>query len=197
MQRRAQLGFSLVEMLVSLALFTIIATIAVGTLLVLISGNSKVVEEQTVLTSISFALDSMTREIRTGSEYYCDDVATVTGAGVNASNTAVRDCATGEDGFSFREAGESLTGSTGSHRIAYYFENNTIMRKIEGATAVSMFGDDVKINDAKFIVTGANPLGTGTDRLQPSVTIMLEAEAANMAKSFTIQTTVVQRPLDI
>ena len=68
---RAHHGFTLVEMLVALALFSVVITIAVGALLMLISSNQRLQSEQSVMTNLSFALDSMTREIRTGAAYFC------------------------------------------------------------------------------------------------------------------------------
>jgi prepilin-type N-terminal cleavage/methylation domain-containing protein len=192
-------GFTLVEMLVSLALFTTIATMAVGTLLILINGNSRVVGEQITLTALSFALDSMTREIRTGSEYYCGSVGQVTGAGVYGSPTAVQNCTGGNVGLSFREAGESITGGNDDSRIAYYFENNRLWRKVGSQSAQEIVTNDVEITEGRFIVTGATPLGTGTDIVQPTVTILIEARASSSdaTKTFTLQSTVTQRALDL
>lgn len=198
-QTRSTHGFTLVEMLVSLALFTIVATMAVGTLLVLISGNSRVVGEQTSLTSLSFALDSMTREIRTGSEYFCDTATQVASAAVYNSVTAVQNCINGDTGFSFREAGESITGGSGAKRIAYYFSNNTLWRKVGSSAAEPIVTNDVRIINARFVVTGASPLGTSTEIVQPTVSILLEAQSStsDSGKTFTLQSTVTQRSLDL
>ncbi len=196
---RSTHGFTLVEMLVSLALFTIVATMSVGTLLVLITGNARVVGEQTSLTTLSFALDSITREIRTGSEYYCDTATQVGSAAVYNSVTAVRNCTTGDVGFSFREAGESITGGVGAKRIAYYFSNGTLWRKVGANAAEPIVTNDVRITNARFVVTGASPLGTSTEMVQPTVSILLEAQSSSSdsGKVFTLQSTVTQRSLDL
>ncbi|MFM2424173.1 MAG: hypothetical protein RLZZ70_564, partial [Candidatus Parcubacteria bacterium] len=145
-------GFTLIEMLVSLALFTIIATTTVGTLLVVIGGNSQSVAEQSAMSNLSFALDSMTREIRTGTEYYCGSVAQVTAAGVTGSASASADCLSGNDGISFREAGTSVTNGASNRRIAYYFDadTNALMRQVGSEAPVRMTGGDVTINQARF-----------------------------------------------
>jgi prepilin-type N-terminal cleavage/methylation domain-containing protein len=194
-----QQGFTLVEMLVSLALFTTVATMSVGTLLVLINGNTQVVGEQVTLTSLSFALDSMTREIRTGSEYYCGSQAQVTGGTVVGSSTIVQNCSAGNVGLSFREAGESITGGLNNNRIAYYFQNNQLWRRVGNQTAQAIVTNDVSIINARFIVTGATPLGSGTDIIQPTVTLLVEAQASgtDATKTFTLQSTVTQRALDL
>ena len=202
----SQQGFTLIEMLVSLALFTIIATTSVGTLLVIIGGNAQSVAEQSAMNNLSFALDSMTREIRTGTEYYCGTVSQVSGASVVTSNSITQNCATGADGISFREAGTSITGGTGQKRIAYYFDatEGTIMRKVGNQDAVRMIGEDVRINNARFFVTGSTRMTVGavsnaSDIRQPSVTISLDATAnsADTFRDFVVQTTVTQRTLDI
>ncbi len=195
-------GFTLVEMLVALTLFTMVATVTVGALLVLVGGNSRAVDNQTALTALSFALDSMTREIRTGSEYYCGSMAQVTGSSVTSSSTAVRNCTTAGVGLSFREAGSSLTDGQDQGRIAYYYDgaNRTIYRQIGDSTPESIVSRDIKITEAKFFVSGATKLTTfNTDKSQASVTLQLTAQASSsdLTKTFTLQTTIVQRALDI
>ncbi len=70
--RHTQTGFTLVEMIVAVAVFSVVATVSVGALLMLIGTNEQLQSEQSVMTNLSFALDSMTREIRTGTWYYCE-----------------------------------------------------------------------------------------------------------------------------
>jgi prepilin-type N-terminal cleavage/methylation domain-containing protein len=191
-------GFTLIEMLVALSLFTIVVTIAVGAFLSLIGASKSVQGEQSVITTLTFVLDSMTREIRTGTNYYCDDRTTIrTGT---FSTSSARDCSTGDDGISFIEAGSSVTAGASSRRIAYYFDSgsatNTIMRKVGNGTPQSIVSDGIAVTDAQFFVTGSDRLGTGTDINQPTVTIILEATDENGATT-TLQTTVTQRELDI
>jgi prepilin-type N-terminal cleavage/methylation domain-containing protein len=199
---RPTAGFTLIEMLVSLALFTIIATVTVGTLLVLIAGNSRVTGEQEVLTTLSFALDRMTREIRTGSEYFCGSAGSVANAsGVISSSTDEQSCTKPNFGLSFREAGDSITGGDDNNRIAYYFNasNKMIYRKVGVNDPEPIIGSEITVLDAKFTVTGTPPLRNSTDKQQPSVTIFITAQASSseLTKPFTLQTTVVQRALDI
>lgn len=59
-------GFTLVEMIVSLAVFMIVAVIAVGALLKITDANSKSQSLKTAINNMNFALDAMSREIRTG-----------------------------------------------------------------------------------------------------------------------------------
>jgi prepilin-type N-terminal cleavage/methylation domain-containing protein len=198
-QPRYIAGFTLIEMLVSLALFTIIATVTVGTLLVLIAGNSRVTGEQEVLTTLSFALDSMTREIRTGSEYFCGNANSVISASVVSSSTDEQSCSIPNFGLSFRESGQSISEGDDNNRIAYYFKNKMIYRRVGDKTETPLIGNEISVLDARFVVTGTPPLRNSSDKQQPTVTIFITAQASSseLTKPFTLQTTVVQRALDI
>lgn len=193
-------GFTLIEMLVALSLFTIVVTIAVGAFLSLIGASKSVQGEQSVITTLTFVLDSMTREIRTGTNYYCN-TRSVLDDPSQVSTSTVRDCATGSDGLSFVEAGSSITTGAASARIAYYYDNSsstnrTIMRKVGNGAPQSIVSDGITVTNAQFFVTGSTRLGSGTDTNQPTVTIVLEARDENGATT-TLQTTVTQRELDI
>jgi prepilin-type N-terminal cleavage/methylation domain-containing protein len=207
-------GFTLIEMLVSLALYTIVATIAVGTLLVLIDESKRVQGDQSVMTTLTFAMDSMTREIRTGRAYYCvsSDATTGTIFGNVDQDTLdindVLDCVKGNEtnqayhGLSFIEGGDSVTD--GDLRILYYFDQsgpeNRLMRRIGNDVAESIVSDGIVLSRVDFIVTGTTPLSDPSDDVeQPTVTIIIEAtESGSLTdKPFVLQTTVTQRELDL
>ncbi len=191
-------GFTLVEVLVALSLFTVVVTMAVGTLLVLIDANTRQQYVQSVVTNISFALDSMTRDIRTGYHYYC-----INGLGDNAQATGenTRDCPAGGDSLVITESGDSLTRGKGSNRIAYRYNagDKSIERRL-GTTGVwqRLTAPEVKINTLDFIITGTDTLPS--DESSPTVTIFIEGKAGETSEidtSFQMQTTVTQQLLDI
>lgn len=188
-------GFTLIEMLVALSLFTIVMTIVVGSLLVLIDGNRQLQGEQSVMTNLSFAMDSMTREIRTGKNYYCANSF----GGSQLTPDANQDCMAGNNGISFIEAGGSITGATDG-RIAYYFDsgNKTLMRKV-GDTAQSIVSNGISIDEAKFFVTGSDNFNQTSDVNQPTVTIIIKASETGIVgeKPYILQTTITQRELDL
>lgn len=200
-------GFTLIEMLVSLALYTVVVTIAVGSLLVLIAGSSRGQAEQSVMTTLTFALDSMTREIRTGSGYYCQSFASGAFSGQESLGTSTRDCYDGDGatmspfhGISFIEGGNSIT-TTGATRIAYYFDSDkkTILRRVGDNAPESIVSDTISINRADFFVTGSTPHSFGGDTAQPTVTIVIEAvdKSEPQTLPFVVETTITQRELDI
>ena len=213
-------GFTLIEMLVSTAIFAIVVTITVGALLMLIGGNLSLQAEQSVMTNLTFMMDNMTREIRTGTGYYCSEINNNPFSGnttngekrlfnnvdlIPASDTKDCDGAGGNgryQGIAFIETGKSITSSYGgASRIAYFFDpvNNTIMRNVGNSTPESIVSSGIYIVRAEFFVTGAEGTAYADNNfVQPTVTIFIEAkEKASDTDSFYLQTTVTQRRLDI
>lgn len=216
-------GFTLIEMIVSLGVFSIVVTTAIGAMFVVLSTNQQLQSEQNVMTNLGFALDGMTREIRTGFNYYCASASnygapTVTGSLLvrNIFNNArniddelgdrVSDCATGRaigatlQGVAFFEGGMSITGT--ADRILYFYDATakTIMRRVGGGAAQSIISSGLVIEDVQFYVTGSNTLRELIPNAdQPTVTIYIEAResAASTAKTYKLQTTVTQRTLDL
>lgn len=217
-QSTNQSGFTLIEMIVSLALFSIVVTISVGALLVLIASNERLQEEQSVMTNLSFALDSMTREIRTGTHYFCGSGNTRNGAiaghqifrdgdSLAAMGEEGRDCFQGNNsgravhGIAFIEGGQSITGAPNS-RIVYFYDadEGKIYRRVSGQDAQSIVSTGIYITNAEFFVSGSSPLSSGSGELdQAAVTIVIEAKETGAAdeNTYHIQTTVTQRTLDI
>ncbi len=62
-------GFTLIEMVISLAIFTIVALIAVGALLKIMDLNKKSLTMKTSINNLNFVLESMSREMRVGKNY--------------------------------------------------------------------------------------------------------------------------------
>lgn len=184
-------GFSLIEVLVSLSIFTIVMTISVGSLMVLINANAKAQNTQSVLTNISYALDSMTREMRTGSDYFCGQVSALPTSGITT-----RDCVSGDVAFSFNEGGDSLTGTASSRRIGYRLNAGSIERRLGDGSWAPVTSPDIDVTELRFYSSGT----TRGDSVSPTVTLYLKGVAGENDGSqgtFNIQTTVVQQLLDI
>lgn len=239
----SQAGFSLVELMVSMTLFVTVLTISTGTLLTLVDANLKVQRTKLAMSNMTFVLDSMTREIRTGTEWFCgrtvDDGSDPDIPGRRGSHAetffhpsqdavypnSVNDC--NNSGlsysdpyrarfFSFVEGGGSLTGGlTGanSNRITYYHdtETNRIFRILGGdrTEGAAISPADIQIDALLFIVSDTKVYrpsqgSAGDDTVQPSVTIHVSGRTLSNGTyvpendtTFTIQTTVGQRSLDV
>jgi prepilin-type N-terminal cleavage/methylation domain-containing protein len=218
--KKNQSGFTLIEMIVSLGVFSIVVTTAVGAMLMLIANNQRLQAEQSVMTNLAFALDTMTREIRTGYNYYCTERPNNSGScpdcifgSANTRHEALaastKNCEDGRtlggpsalQGVSFEEGGNSITVS--DSRILYFFDNGnkTIMRKVGNNDPQSIVSSGLEIRDAEFIVTGSESVSaSGTNTEQPTVTIFIQATEKPFtatSKVYSLQTTVTQRSLDI
>lgn len=188
-----QRGFSLIEMLVSVALFAIVVTTSVGTLLVLVDANAKSQSIQTAINNLSFAVDVITRQLRTGTDFYCaNNQPSVTSGSALRSGTS--DCANGGSAIAFTD---TRTGQRIGYSLAHP-NGTTIQRRIDGVSGgawLDMTGSNITITNLDFVVTG-----TGDDDEQPTVTIFIEAsvgDVSGLGSQFQIQTSVTQRKLDI
>lgn len=203
-------GFTLIEMIVSLGLFSVVIVVAIGALLTMVNADKQLQSEQSVMSNLAFALDSMTREIRTGTNFYCAGASNVSGIFSNGNNqdsdigNSTQDCVNGRQGFnvqgvSFVESGDSITGSTAS-RILFFYDSGAknIFRKVGNGNAEPLIAGDLEIEDMQFFVTGSETLVSDNNTIQPSVTIFIKAKSKDdNDKEYNIQTTVSQRVLDL
>lgn len=179
-------GFTLVELLVSVGIFSVVMLIAVGALLTMAEANRKAQALKSVMDNLNFAVESMSRGIRVGTTYHC---------GVGGLLTVPQNCTGGSDYFAFESAhGDALQGSD---QVVYRFNNAAIERSIDGGGIFTpVTASEVVIEDLDFYVTGA----ASGDSLQPKVVITIRGYAGVTVRSrseFSIQTTVTQRLLDI
>lgn len=193
---QANRGFSLIEMLVSIALFAVVVTTSVGTLLVLVDANAKSQSIQIAINNLSFAVDVMARQLRTGTDFYCGFYQSNITSGSSLESGA-RNCTNG-----LTHSAIAFTDTRTGQRIGYGLANSNstiIQRRIDGVSGnawLDMTSSNVRITNLDFWVTGS---GSG-DTIQPSITIFIEAtvgDVTGLGSQFQLQTTVVQRKLDI
>lgn len=221
-QRKSSRAFTLIEMLVAITLFTVIMISAVGSLIAINDANRKTQAVRSAVDNVNFALDNISRRLRTGKNYHCLSSAEAVYPGSYASSGFVqKDCTTPESAIAFIAAdflGTGVSGDTGQsgslaggtvvYRLGPPDLNNENRRAIEMATRESDQGSfsaytkltspDVDIEQLNFVVDGA-PTG---DSKQPYVLITLRGSvdtskgSTKQKTSFKVQTTVSQRLLD-
>ncbi len=81
-------GFSLVEMMVSLMIFSVVAVIALGAMIKIVSVNKKAQMLLSSITNINFALDIMSRELSLANGVYCSSRAPDTDSPIVSFSTA-------------------------------------------------------------------------------------------------------------
>ena len=192
-------GFSLIEMMVSLTVFSIVMTISVGTLLIMVDANAKAQALYSSTTNLSFALDSMTREMRMGSHYYCPNS---TLSSLPTSAGAVNDCNKKESIAFIRERD--------GKRIGYRYvkvEDDGVVTEgyIEqnvnnGGGWVRITSEDVIVETFEIRVENSDTYYGNANKKQPSVILNIKGKVNNgldTATDFNIQTRIVQHGLDI
>ena len=157
------------------------------------------------MTNLNFAIDSMTREIRTGFGYVCDGDTNAVIIG-SASGVDCLDQNTGSTQISLIEGGASLTGGLGNPRIAYRFVENASIGSIERRVSdcsncnwIAITSKEVDINTMFFIVSGTGRTDIG-DTEPPTITIYIDGTAGDISSTntnFKIQTTITQQLLDV
>ncbi len=188
----SQKGFTLVELLVSVALFLVVMMVSVGTLLSLADANRKAQTIKTVMDNLNFAMDSMARNLRTGTDYGCGAGGDCPGGGTLVTFVSDEGCSVA---YSFVAPVAATPGK--------------IQRRITGGdpgcpndpAAVDLTAVSVNVTAMRFWVSGSAPKSApGSDTEQPSVTIAIRGITnidPNLDTSFNVQTTVTQRLLDL
>jgi prepilin-type N-terminal cleavage/methylation domain-containing protein len=202
--KQMQGGFTLVEMIVAVALFAIVMVVAVGALLALTGANKKAQAIQSVMNNLNITLDSMVRNIRMGTQYHC---------GVGSYNGASDSCPSGDYSFTFTcNPGTAVCGGSGV-RWAYRLScpgsisgnscssGGSIQRSTDGGGSWStLTSPDISVQTLTFYVLGTNT-GTSGDFNAPMVIMVVTGQAGGASiktqTTFHIQATAVQRELDI
>ncbi|MEK7134344.1 MAG: prepilin-type N-terminal cleavage/methylation domain-containing protein [Patescibacteria group bacterium] len=162
-------GFTLIEMIVAVSLFTVVMFVSVGALLAIIDANRKANAIRTTMDNLNFAIGSMARDIRTGTIYACE------GAG---------NCPDG---------GTSLTFLNQDGNTVRYWHNassKSIMVD-KGGVSLSITSPEIRIETLTFYVSGV-----GADGIQPRAVMTIKGKTGTKVKIQTelnVQTTVSQR----
>lgn len=185
LQKKNQKGFTLVEMLVSVGIFTVIITIAMGALLVVYDTYRKTRTLKNAMENVNIATESVIKRIRTGDNFSCFSFDPT-----NCMHFAFR----GKNNVQYEYSWNSTTRQLTTRSCPFVATEtpcpmSVLMRPVNSP--------DVLINSVKFYT-----YGLGDDLLQDSVTVTMSGLANLPGKSqydtnFRIQTTISKRLLDV
>ena len=198
-------GFTLVELLVVLGLFTSIATLSLGALFNAQTINGRLQETQAILDNINLSTQTVIRDIRFGSDFY----ATST---LPASVPIVRrNCIYGGPDVCSVLIFRSSDAVNSLDRVAYYVKSGVLYKdsypKVGTAETLQMTSDEVTIKSLTFYVKGANTSDGSSDEFglidyeQPLIIMLLTGVTKPSTRSiapvtFSIQTSMSARELD-
>ncbi len=191
-------GFTLLEMIVSLGIFAVVAVIAVGALLKISDANRKSLILKTAVNNLNFALETMSREMRLGSGYTCSpNINSITRNGntTNCSNNGGWVLA-----FDSQYRGKDSTNINVECNLTYvYFFDKAVnkLKKMQSRYCDDNINDsnkyfdvispDVNIIDSDIRIDRSN---------QPKAFIWLKGEVGTREfdkVGFSLQTTISQR----
>ena len=165
-------GYTLIELMIAVGLFAVIMTLASGAYLVMINLNRQSQAVATGINNLSFALEAVTRDIRTSSGYKCNGVG---------------ECHLGASSFTFtNKAGNTVT----------YSLSGTTLVKTVNSTQNALTDSSVTVSSLMFYAFGT----TAGDTEQPRVTIIVSGSVSagpGKAQSFTVETGSTMRGSDI
>jgi type II secretory pathway pseudopilin PulG len=162
-------GFLLVEVIVAVALFSVVMTVGIIALLSLVQANERSQRFKIVSNNLNLALESISKEIRVGTGFTC-------GA----------DCS-GDDAFSFTSKDDEVI----TYRLS---TDDRIERRVGGDSFIDITAEDIVIDKLEFYVRGNND----TDGFQPKVEIYVSGYSGERdldRMRFDLQTIVSQRTI--
>ncbi len=174
-----QRGYSLLELIVSLGIFSVVMLVVTGAYLTLISLDRQARANNQLAATLSFAVESMARSMRTGSEYSCN----------GATN-----CSAGGSTISFLDSeGEEVQYRLRADKSIGQCIGSGVCND---SSSVALTDERIDVDTLRFYVRG---VGTG-DSTQPQVTFVVsgtmttdEGESA----SFSIQSGATQRLIEL
>jgi len=180
-------GFTLIEMMVSVTLFSIVMLVGLSALLTLVNENQRAQALNSVITDLNFTLESMARTIRVGNQFDCGG--------------PTLDCDSGSKSFSFRAPFIESSFRNITYRFNDDRDRGVIQRSVDSGGWVDITSSNVDIEDFSFYVFGAERAEAGQppEPYQPRVMMVLSGKAAvdGQDTEFSIQTTVTQRVIDL
>lgn len=178
-----QAGFTLIELMVSVSIFAIVMMMALGTMLTILDSNRKARTLTEVMNNVNFALENITRSMKTGVDPVIDNgVLKVTGIVLE------------ED-----VAGDRFRRETIEYRCRDCLSSTErgVIERRDGGSAnpwIPITSDMVDVNRFEYNLSGIAVPN------QPRTLVLIEGDVRindKINSSFAVQTTVSQRKLNL
>ncbi len=185
-------GFTLIEMMVAVSIFVIVAMITTGALITISDVNRKAQAIKIAMDNVSFAMDSMVTNLREGSRFGCltgpvaDNPTGYLTSAASSGTFLDNECTSDGQGVIFKS---ERVGSVANY-IIYRFKNNggkgSIQKASTGSTQyVDLTSPEVNIKSLLFYIPSLSLSPT------PRVVIVIEGEVPGKTPTkFNLQTTV-------
>jgi type II secretory pathway pseudopilin PulG len=200
-------GFTVVELVVSIGVFSLVFVAAAGAFLSVLGAYQKVTAMRVNIDNLTSALESLVRSAKTGYDYHCDMLP--------GAFSTPRNCLAG-GGIYFAFKNEDMPRSSGAADTPFVYKFISCpnpdpycgrIQKSEDNGAsyypVTVAPPELDISYARFYVVGTDPFRPSDlipDVLQPQVTFIITGTVGvkkGIRVPISIQTTITQRKLDI
>jgi prepilin-type N-terminal cleavage/methylation domain-containing protein len=224
--RHTQHGFTLIEAMVAIAIFTIVMVIGISALLNINNTNKKSQNLRTIIDNVNFVMEDMSRNFKLGSAYHCvtsTDSAIVEGQ-VHDFLAIPQDCVgssiNGHDGSliaslepmsalstEYADSGYPGSGSANAeNQVVYWFDPAgnaadvcTLKKSVDGGRSfVSMLPVEIQVSCSS---SGFNVYNTAINTFAASPRILIRISGKIVYKEtntpFAIQTSATQRNMNV
>lgn len=157
-------GYTLLEAIVAIGIFSIVSLMAVGATITMLGAYNRTQATQVVVDTLNFSVEAMTRDVRFGKEYQSR-----TGGGIDVT-------------FVEPDGTQQI--------ISYYLQSGRLQREA-GGTRVPVTPESVTISDFDVYVTGEST--TDTIHPKATFVISGEFNLGSAVTEFSLQSTVSQR----
>ena len=158
--------------MVAVSIFAIVVTIAMGAIFTVVDANKKAQSLKSVMNNLNFALETITRTIKTGT---IKNVNPMVLPDISSNSTIEVIAQNGDD-------------------VRYSLSDGQIIRTIGGVQS-AITAPEVKIESFKLL-----PLGLDlNDKKQPMIVMVVKGKVQmteKISSEFNIQTTITQRLID-
>lgn len=187
-------GFTIIETMIAVSLFIVIIMIGMGALLNANLLHNKAQKMRSIMDSMSFVVEDISRSLRTGYHYQCFE------KGQSLSPGSLGDPHSCAYGWALAFEADTGNSAINTDQWAYYINDGKVFKSTDGmANSIQLTPDEVVINDISgFSVLGA-PSPAADDKQQPFVTIRLVGTITykDTVTPFSLQTSVSHRLIDI
>lgn len=189
---KEQSGFTLMEMVVVLAIFTLSSMVIADIFITLINVQRKIIVQQKVLSEARYAMDIISRGIRTGTISYSDYSLMQT---PHEEELFLKDI---DDNKTFFKLCDTTAATPCTESCPGDVEKCLMMSIDEGLNWESITSKNIEVQDLRFYIRPTDdPFDDGAPNIQPRVTVLLNIKnndaTSNYQSEIILQSSVSTR----